>query len=270
MVAKKWHVAKRLTAAIRRQTRFRRRITCSTSLTRICPIWAAWNDAEEARPASAALLRLLVEQFRSNRLVICLDPAALYLIEDLMGDKADTRLLLIEAEFDDDYVRGHLGRVGLASAQTARRGRSPLSRPCAPIWSTRPTACATFYPDGFHTIAPWRSPEENAAQLARFLMSRRAGAGRGPDRLSVQRLRRPPMPVYDPQNIFARIPEGETRTIPCWKPQHTLAFRDIRPQAPVHVLVIPKGAYVSYDDFATNASDAEIVDFQPRHRPPDP
>ena len=42
---------------------------------------------------------------------------------------------------------------------------------------------------------------------------------------------------------------------------HTLVFRDIRPQAPVHVLAIPRGAYVSYDDFAANASDAEIVDF---------
>lgn len=69
------------------------------------------------------------------------------------------------------------------------------------------------------------------------------------------------MPVYDTSNIFARILRGE---IPCdnvLETAHSLAFRDIRPQAPIHVLVIPKGAYVSYDDFAANASDAEIVDF---------
>jgi len=42
---------------------------------------------------------------------------------------------------------------------------------------------------------------------------------------------------------------------------HALAFRDIRPQAPVHILVIPRGRYVSYDDFAANASDDEIVGF---------
>ena len=67
--------------------------------------------------------------------------------------------------------------------------------------------------------------------------------------------------AYDNTNIFARILRGE---IPCDKvaeTDHALAFRDIRPQAPVHVLVIPKGSYVSFDDFAANASDAEIVDF---------
>ncbi len=69
------------------------------------------------------------------------------------------------------------------------------------------------------------------------------------------------MPAYDPQNIFARILRGEIPNDTVLETPHTLAFRDIRPQAPVHVLVIPKGAYVSYDDFAANATDAEIVDF---------
>lgn len=66
---------------------------------------------------------------------------------------------------------------------------------------------------------------------------------------------------YDDTNIFARILRGE---IPCDKvaeSDHALAFRDIRPQAPVHVLVIPKGRYVSFDDFAANASADEITGF---------
>jgi diadenosine tetraphosphate (Ap4A) HIT family hydrolase len=64
---------------------------------------------------------------------------------------------------------------------------------------------------------------------------------------------------YDINNIFAKILRGE---IPCQKvyeDQHVLAFNDIRPQAPVHVLVIPKGAYVSFDDFHEKASDVEIA-----------
>ncbi|MDT1063701.1 histidine triad nucleotide-binding protein [Paracoccus sp. CPCC 101403] len=69
------------------------------------------------------------------------------------------------------------------------------------------------------------------------------------------------MPTYDESNIFARILRGEIPNQTVLETEHTLAFRDIRPQAPVHVLVIPKGAYVSYDDFAANASDAEILDF---------
>jgi histidine triad (HIT) family protein len=67
--------------------------------------------------------------------------------------------------------------------------------------------------------------------------------------------------AYDPQNVFARILRGE---IPCRKvleTDHALAFHDIGPQAPVHVLVIPKGPYVTYDHFVAEASDAEIADF---------
>nr|WP_207485404.1 histidine triad nucleotide-binding protein [Arenibaculum pallidiluteum] len=63
--------------------------------------------------------------------------------------------------------------------------------------------------------------------------------------------------MYDPNNVFARILRGE---IPCKKvaeDEHTLAFHDINPQAPVHVLVIPKGAYLSWDDFSARATDAE-------------
>ena len=66
---------------------------------------------------------------------------------------------------------------------------------------------------------------------------------------------------YDPQNIFARILRGEIPNKTVLETAHTLAFHDIAPQAPVHVLVIPKGPYVTYDHFARDASEAEIVDF---------
>lgn len=67
--------------------------------------------------------------------------------------------------------------------------------------------------------------------------------------------------MYDDQNIFAKILRGE---IPCdkvFEDDHALAFTDISPQAPVHVLVIPKGAYMSSDDFFTRAGDAELAGF---------
>lgn len=66
-------------------------------------------------------------------------------------------------------------------------------------------------------------------------------------------------PSYDSSNVFARILRGE---IPCkkvYEDEHVLAFHDIRPQTPVHILVIPKGAYVSLDDFSAKATDAEIA-----------
>lgn len=66
---------------------------------------------------------------------------------------------------------------------------------------------------------------------------------------------------YDPDNIFAKILRGQ---IPCnkvFENDHALAFHDIAPQAALHVLVIPKGAYVSWDDFSAKADDAEIAGF---------
>ncbi len=66
---------------------------------------------------------------------------------------------------------------------------------------------------------------------------------------------------YDDQNIFAKILRGEIPNNTVLETEHTLAFRDLYPQAQVHVLVIPKGPYISYDHFAAEASDAEIVDY---------
>ena len=69
------------------------------------------------------------------------------------------------------------------------------------------------------------------------------------------------MHTYDPQNIFARILRGEIPNKTVLETAHTLAFHDIHPQAPIHVLVIPKGAYVTFDDFAARASAEELTDF---------
>lgn len=66
---------------------------------------------------------------------------------------------------------------------------------------------------------------------------------------------------YDDQNIFAKILRGEIPNATVLETEHSLAFKDINPLAPTHVLVIPKGPYVNYDHFAADASEAEIIDF---------
>jgi len=66
---------------------------------------------------------------------------------------------------------------------------------------------------------------------------------------------------YDPNNIFARILRGEIPSQRVYEDEHALAFHDINPLAPTHILVIPKGAYVSWDDFSTNGSQSEIAGF---------
>lgn len=67
--------------------------------------------------------------------------------------------------------------------------------------------------------------------------------------------------AYDPNNVFARILRGE---IPCKKAgesPHALAFHDIAPRAPIHILVIPRGAYMDAGDFGAKASAEEVADF---------
>jgi diadenosine tetraphosphate (Ap4A) HIT family hydrolase len=66
---------------------------------------------------------------------------------------------------------------------------------------------------------------------------------------------------YDEANIFARILRGEVPCNKVYEDEHALAFHDINKQAPLHVLVIPKGAYVSWDDFSQRGSDEEIAGF---------
>ena len=71
----------------------------------------------------------------------------------------------------------------------------------------------------------------------------------------------PALAPYDDANIFARILRGEIPAKRVYEDAFALAFHDINPQAPVHVLVIPKGAYVSWADFSARAGDAEIAGF---------
>jgi diadenosine tetraphosphate (Ap4A) HIT family hydrolase len=69
------------------------------------------------------------------------------------------------------------------------------------------------------------------------------------------------LPPYDDSNIFAKILRGEIPSKRIHEDDHAVAFHDIHPQAPVHVLVIPRGRYVSLADFSAQASDAEIAGF---------
>jgi histidine triad (HIT) family protein len=67
------------------------------------------------------------------------------------------------------------------------------------------------------------------------------------------------MMAYDDNNIFARILRREIPSTIIYEDEHVFAINDINPQAPIHILVMPKGKYVSFDDFSEHASDAEIA-----------
>jgi len=67
--------------------------------------------------------------------------------------------------------------------------------------------------------------------------------------------------IYDNGNIFAQILRGEIPNETVYEDEHVLAFRDLSPARPVHVLVIPRGAFTDASDFATNATESEIAGF---------
>src|SRR5207237_2659133 len=67
--------------------------------------------------------------------------------------------------------------------------------------------------------------------------------------------------TYDRSNVCARILRGELPCRKVYEDEHVLAFHDIHPQAPTHIIVIPKGEYVSVDDFSVKASEAELAAF---------
>jgi len=70
-----------------------------------------------------------------------------------------------------------------------------------------------------------------------------------------------PTQAYDDNNIFARILRGEIPSTRIYEDEYAFAFPDINPASPTHILVIPKGRYVSWNDFSSKASDAEIAGF---------
>ena len=70
-----------------------------------------------------------------------------------------------------------------------------------------------------------------------------------------------PTEPYDQNNLFAQILRGEIPSKKVYEDEHALAFHDINPLAPIHILVIPKGPYVSWDDFSAKAPDVEIAGF---------
>ncbi|MDO5642227.1 MAG: DUF5928 domain-containing protein [Paracoccus sp. (in: a-proteobacteria)] len=119
VVAKKWHVAKRLTAAIRRHSDIPAVDYLFNERDAGLPeLGGAGTTVAKRERHRKALIRLLMNEYSDSRLVICIDPAAIDLISDFAADRGRTRILYIEPDLDDDYIRGHIGRVGLASPTT--------------------------------------------------------------------------------------------------------------------------------------------------------
>jgi hypothetical protein len=170
VTCKKWHVAKRLLEQIRK-------------VTNVPAIEYLFNEEHTAMPDLGgiqatlskrtrhrrALMRVLFDYFKSDRMIICMDPSNLDLMHDFDSDRSTTKILEIKCDFTDDYLIGHAKRVGLAGEQTSRdtlERLMPTIRGDITFESDR-IRDAEF--ENLYVISQSASSEENARQIASFL-----------------------------------------------------------------------------------------------------
>ncbi|WP_406721638.1 MULTISPECIES: DUF5928 domain-containing protein [Thioclava] len=115
VLCKKWHVAKRLVEQIRARTDLPAVNYLFNEQEELPPLGGIEKTLEKRNRHRRALLRMLLEYHRSDRLLICVDPSDFDLLRDLTSDKVETRILEIETEFSDEYLVGHAQRIGLAA-----------------------------------------------------------------------------------------------------------------------------------------------------------
>ncbi len=119
VTCKKWHVAKRLVDRVRKVTN----LPCVDYLfneadTELPDLGGIQTTLEKRTRHRRAVVRMLFETWATDRLVICIDPSNVDLMQDFYSDKSDVRLLEVDCEFTDDFLIGHARRVGLAGATT--------------------------------------------------------------------------------------------------------------------------------------------------------
>ncbi|MBU2963762.1 beta-1,6-N-acetylglucosaminyltransferase [Citreicella sp. C3M06] len=170
VICKKWHVAKRLVNRMRQMTN----VPCieylfnedSCALPDLGGIQATMDKRHRHR---RALLRMLYDYYDSDRLLICLDPSNLDLIEDFCRDRSLTRLLEIDCQFSDPYLIGHAMRVGLAGERTPRE---TLSRLLPTIRTDTVLESDNIRDKSFanhHRLREIADPDQNARAIAAFL-----------------------------------------------------------------------------------------------------
>jgi Family of unknown function (DUF5928)/Core-2/I-Branching enzyme len=119
VTCKKWHVAKRLVERIRQETNLAAMDYLFNEVGTALPDLGGIQTTLEKRTRHRrALVRMLFDYWQTDRMVVCIDPANVDLMQDFYNDKAHVRMLEIECEFTDDYLVGHARRVGLAGEQT--------------------------------------------------------------------------------------------------------------------------------------------------------
>ena len=170
IICKKWHVAKRLLGRIRQVTNVPAMEYLFDEESTVLPdLGGIQRTLGKRTRHRRALMRMLFDYYETDRLIICLDPNNMDLLQDFYTDRSKTSLLEIECNFTDDYLLGHAKRVGLAGEQTTQETIDrllPTIRSDVHFEADR-IRDANF--PNFHRIRERAEPKLNAAPLAQFL-----------------------------------------------------------------------------------------------------
>ncbi len=170
VVCKKWHVAKRLLEQIRQVTNVPAiEYLFTEEDTPLPDLGGIQSTLEKRTRHRRALMRMLFEYFETDRLIVCMDPSNLDLMQDFYADRSVTRLLEIECQFSESYLIGHARRVGLAGDRTSQ---GTLDRLLPTIRNDMQYESDRIRDAGFSRYArihEANSPEQNAKKLAEFL-----------------------------------------------------------------------------------------------------
>jgi hypothetical protein len=170
VVCKKWHVAKRLLEQIRQVTNVPAiEYLFTEEDTPLPDLGGIQSTLEKRTRHRRALMRMLFEYYESDRLIVCMDPSNLDLMQDFFADRSTTRLLEIECQFSESYLIGHARRVGLAGDRTSQ---ATLERLLPTIRNDMDYEADLIRDAGFTRYTRIRetaAPEENAKTLAAFL-----------------------------------------------------------------------------------------------------
>ena len=170
VICKKWHVAKRVLERIRQVTNVPAiEYLFNEEDTPLPDLGGIQKTLEKRTRHRRSLMRMLFDYFETDRLIVCMDPSNLDLLNDFASDRSVTRMLEIECHFSDQYLTGHAMRVGLAGDQTSSE---TIDRLLPTIRNDMVFESDRIRDAQFENHARMRevgSPDENAATLSAFL-----------------------------------------------------------------------------------------------------
>lgn len=170
LACKKWHVAKRLLQAIRATTDLQGVGYLFDEFDAGLPdLGGIENSMEKRGRHRRAVMRLIYDHYRTDRLLVCIDTSRLELLRDFHSDRCQTRLLEIECDFSDEYLAGHARRTGLASEKTMPGVMARLIPTIRREFATDSEAIRDAGFPNHHLLREQATEVENTKSLAAFL-----------------------------------------------------------------------------------------------------